>query len=175
MDEARPPGGHRRHAGAPSPHPRRRGHRLRIGLQGPGRGGLPGLGDDRAVPLHRRPGLGSTDGAGTGAEDHRAATGRPMSRIKAYAQLLRIPNVFTAMADVCMGWMALRAVAPSALHLVVAKPVRFATAQEPHPEPVSITLRTPLEYLLYFLGASACLYCAGMVLNDYFDVEQDRR
>jgi 4-hydroxybenzoate polyprenyltransferase len=72
-----------------------------------------------------------------------------MSQIRAYAQLLRLPNVFTALADICLGWLA----AGSALS----------------------TQRAPLSTLALLLGASACLYSAGMVWNDFFDVEQDRR
>jgi 4-hydroxybenzoate polyprenyltransferase len=63
--------------------------------------------------------------------------------MRAYAQLLRLPNVFTAMADI-----GLAALAAGAL------PGRWGT------------------FLLVLLGSS-CLYCAGMVWNDYFDVAQD--
>lgn len=64
------------------------------------------------------------------------------------AQLVRLPNVFTAMADILLGWLA-------------------ATATG-----------TPAERwpgFLLLLLASACLYCSGMVWNDFFDLEQDRR
>jgi 4-hydroxybenzoate polyprenyltransferase len=62
-----------------------------------------------------------------------------------YLRLLRIPNVFTALADVLMG---------------------YAVVQQSF---------KPVEPLLALLVASACLYLAGMVLNDVFDVEEDRR
>ncbi|HYT87781.1 MAG TPA: UbiA family prenyltransferase [Gemmataceae bacterium] len=62
-----------------------------------------------------------------------------------YAQLLRLPNVFTAMADICLAALALGAL------------------------PGQI-----LPFLLLLL-ASSCLYCAGMVWNDYFDLEEDKR
>jgi 4-hydroxybenzoate polyprenyltransferase len=68
-----------------------------------------------------------------------------MSRLHSYAQLLRLPNVFTAWADI--GLAAL---------------VTGALAEHWRP-------------LLLLVAASGCLYCAGMVWNDYFDVEQDRR
>jgi 4-hydroxybenzoate polyprenyltransferase len=68
-----------------------------------------------------------------------------MSRLHAYAQLLRVPNVFTALADV-----GLAALATGAL------PGRW------------------LPFGLVCL-ASACLYCSGMVWNDYFDLAQDAR
>jgi 4-hydroxybenzoate polyprenyltransferase len=67
------------------------------------------------------------------------------SRWLAYAQLVRLPNVFTAMADIALAALVTRAL----------------------PE------QTPRFILLLF--ASTCLYWAGMVLNDYFDLEQDRR
>jgi 4-hydroxybenzoate polyprenyltransferase len=70
---------------------------------------------------------------------------RPPSRLLAWLQLMRLPNVFTAMADVLMGfWFT---------------------------QP---TL-SPIGTLCLFLASSACLYTAGMVLNDVYDLEQDRR
>jgi 4-hydroxybenzoate polyprenyltransferase len=68
-----------------------------------------------------------------------------MSRLRAYAQLVRLPNVFTALADV--GLAAL------------------------------VTGGLPARWLSFALAgaASACLYSAGMVWNDFFDVDQDRR
>jgi 4-hydroxybenzoate polyprenyltransferase len=65
--------------------------------------------------------------------------------LRAYAQLVRLPNVFTAMADICLAALASQAL-----------PGRW------------------LAFVLLLL-ASSCLYCAGMVWNDYFDVEQDRK
>jgi 4-hydroxybenzoate polyprenyltransferase len=67
------------------------------------------------------------------------------SRAMAWARLVRLPNVFTALADIGLG-------------ILVAGPVMVGAA--------------PSTLLLI---ASACLYCGGMVWNDYFDVEQDRR
>jgi 4-hydroxybenzoate polyprenyltransferase len=67
---------------------------------------------------------------------------------RAYAQLIRLPNVFTAMADIGLGWCAALASGT----------------------PVS---RWPILALL--LASSACLYSSGMVWNDFFDIEQDRR
>jgi 4-hydroxybenzoate polyprenyltransferase len=66
-------------------------------------------------------------------------------RWPAVCQLVRLPNVFTAMADVAMGYLF-------------------------------VTLGPP-DWLLFLLllAASSCLYMAGMVLNDLFDVEQDTR
>jgi 4-hydroxybenzoate polyprenyltransferase len=68
-----------------------------------------------------------------------------MNRLRSFAQLVRLPNVFTALADIALG-----AVVTGAL------PSRW------------------LPFALLAL-ASACLYCAGMVWNDFFDIEQDRR
>jgi 4-hydroxybenzoate polyprenyltransferase len=70
-----------------------------------------------------------------------------MKQLQAYAQLLRLPNVFTALADILLGWLAVAA------HGSVPS----------------------LSSLWGLLAASACLYMAGMVLNDFFDIAQDRR
>jgi 4-hydroxybenzoate polyprenyltransferase len=63
----------------------------------------------------------------------------------AYAQLLRLPNVFTAMADIGLA-------------------VLVSGALPGHAAAVALLVL-----------ASSCLYCAGMVWNDYFDLEQDKR
>jgi 4-hydroxybenzoate polyprenyltransferase len=68
-----------------------------------------------------------------------------MNRLRVYAQLVRLPALPTALADVCLGALA-----------VGAPPARW------------------LSFLLLAL-ASACLYTGGMVWNDFFDVEQDKR
>jgi 4-hydroxybenzoate polyprenyltransferase len=67
---------------------------------------------------------------------------------RAYSQLVRLPNVFTAFADITLAWLGALATGTPATHW-------------------------PAFALL--LASSACLYCSGMVWNDYFDVEQDRR
>ncbi len=66
------------------------------------------------------------------------------SRALAYAQLVRLPNLFTAVADPLAGW------------LVVGG-------------------GSPAWHLFPITGASACLYAAGMMFNDYFDLPDDRR
>jgi 4-hydroxybenzoate polyprenyltransferase len=66
-------------------------------------------------------------------------------RLRHYAQLVRLPNVFTALADICLGAL-----------VTGALPARWL----------------PFGLLLL---ASACLYSGGMVWNDLFDLEQDRR
>ena len=67
-----------------------------------------------------------------------------MKRLLAYLQLLRLPNVFTAMADVFAGFLISHG-----------------------------SLQPWVEFVPLVLGSS-CLYLAGMVLNDWFDVEVDR-
>lgn len=74
----------------------------------------------------------------------------PASSLRSYLQLVRMPNVFTALADVMMG---------------------FLVTHDPAPFP---TLRLPATFWA-LLAASACLYSAGMVLNDVYDLEADRR
>src|SRR5262245_66380347 len=68
-----------------------------------------------------------------------------MNRFLAYAQLVRLPNAFTAMADIVLAGLAIGAF-PS--HWLV-----FSC----------------------LLLASVSLYSGGMVWNDYFDFEQDLR
>ncbi len=65
--------------------------------------------------------------------------------MRAYLQLLRLPNVFTAMADILLGFLFTHA------------------SLEPWPE------------FALLLCASSLMYLAGMVLNDYFDQDQDAR
>lgn len=62
-----------------------------------------------------------------------------------FARLTRLPNVFTAMADICLVGLALD-----------ADPIHWSC-------------------FLLILCSSASLYLAGMVWNDYFDVAQDRK
>lgn len=62
---------------------------------------------------------------------------------QAYLQLLRLPNVFTAVADVSMGYLLVSA------------------------GRVEVPLFLPL------LVCSAAMYLAGMVLNDVCDYQQD--
>ncbi len=72
-------------------------------------------------------------------------------RLRAYAQLVRLPNVFTALADISLGLLATWSLIPEGLSSGWA------------------------WNGLCLLLASACLYSGGMVWNDVFDVEQDRR
>jgi 4-hydroxybenzoate polyprenyltransferase len=66
-------------------------------------------------------------------------------KLLAYAQLLRLPNVFTAFADICLG--------AAAAGYALDRPGIFAL----------------------LLASSGCLYCAGMVFNDYFDRREDAK
>lgn len=74
-----------------------------------------------------------------------SSKGADMARWWDYARLMRVPNIFTAVTDGAMGY------------LVTARGVE-----------------SPWR-LACLLAASAMLYAAGMVWNDYFDVELDRR
>jgi 4-hydroxybenzoate polyprenyltransferase len=76
-----------------------------------------------------------------------------MSRLRALAQLVRLPNLPTALADVGLGAVALAAQPPVG----------------------DLEDGFPYARLVLLLLASASLYCSGMVWNDYFDVEQDER
>jgi hypothetical protein len=72
---------------------------------------------------------------------------RSSSTLHAYLQLVRLPNLFTAMADVVMGFLF--------THAVFSPGDGWA--------------------LGLLVGASTCLYAAGVVLNDVFDYEVDCR
>lgn len=74
------------------------------------------------------------------------------SMLRNYLELMRLPNVFTAMADVAMGFF-------------------FVQAAGPQWMPTHKDLFT----LASLIAASSFLYLAGMVLNDVFDLETDRR
>ena len=65
------------------------------------------------------------------------------SQFRAYLELLRIPNVFTAIADVMMGYLVVQ-----------------GTFE-------------PYGPLIILIATSSCLYLAGMVFNDLFDREID--
>lgn len=73
------------------------------------------------------------------------------SSFQDYLQLMRLPNVFTAMADVAMGFLFVQAGSKWA-------PTLWDVA----------TLAT-------LIATSSVLYIAGMVLNDVFDLEIDRQ
>ena len=68
-----------------------------------------------------------------------------MSTFFAWLQLLRLPNVFTAAADVTMGFLIT------------------------HPD------LQPINDFALLVAASCMLYLSGMVLNDVFDSESDAR
>lgn len=68
-----------------------------------------------------------------------------MKHLLAFAQLIRIPTVFTCMADIFLGY------------LMVSDGFE------------------PISQFLFTLLASCCLYWSGMIFNDLFDIEQDRR
>jgi hypothetical protein len=72
---------------------------------------------------------------------------RPASRFRACLELVRLPNVFTALADVTMGFLFTHA----------AFGPRDGWA------------------LGLLLAASGCLYASGVALNDVFDREVDAR
>lgn len=78
---------------------------------------------------------------------HQQATGTMMPQRLSYLQLCRLPTVFTAMADIFLGYLL--------VHEAILSGDGRVT-----------------EFLL-LLGASSCLYLSGMVWNDVFDREVD--
>ncbi|PZE20014.1 UbiA-like protein EboC [Paenibacillus xerothermodurans] len=70
-----------------------------------------------------------------------------MSQVRPYLQLIRVPNLFTAMADIMAGaWVAAGLAGSS---------------------PFS-------SQLIALIVSSTCLYAMGVVLNDYFDRHLDK-
>lgn len=79
--------------------------------------------------------------------DGRPTSGRPGgSLIRAYLQLVRLPNLFTAAADVLAGFLTVSAARP----------------------------QFDAQALSYLLVSTVCLYAGGVALNDYFDEDLDR-
>lgn len=69
-----------------------------------------------------------------------------MTRLRAYLELVRLPNLFTAVADVLAAYLS-----------------------------VSATLGVfDSQTLAWLCVSTVCLYAGGVVLNDYFDEEVDR-
>lgn len=77
---------------------------------------------------------------------------RERSTFHSYLELMRLPNVFTAMADVAMGFL-------------------FVQTAGTQWVPRSWDIAT----LVTLMSASSLLYIAGVVLNDVFDLELDRQ
>lgn len=75
--------------------------------------------------------------------------GPPQGGVMPWLRLLRLPTVFTALADILCGYL-----------LTQQTSLRDLPGQ---------------STLWLLLGASAGLYLSGMVLNDVFDVAEDRR
>ncbi len=80
-----------------------------------------------------------------------------VSPLQSYLELLRLPNVFTAIADVATGFFFIQA--------------GWAFSDDPQPSLLPIGVWT----VALLAAASALLYWAGMVLNDVFDIELDRQ
>ena len=78
------------------------------------------------------------------------------SPLKSYLELLRLPNVFTAIADVAMGFFFVQAA--------------WAFSEDGQQSLLPIGMWA----LGLLAAASASLYTAGMVLNDVFDMDLDR-
>jgi 4-hydroxybenzoate polyprenyltransferase len=66
--------------------------------------------------------------------------------LRQYLQLVRLPNVFTALSNVLAGYFSLTALAGASVFDVSM-----------------------------LMGSSALLYVSGIVFNDYFDIEIDRK
>ena len=81
-----------------------------------------------------------------GAHDSADMDIRQRGRVRAWFELVRLPNVFTALADILLGYFF--------THAMYAVSDGWPT-------------------LVLLLSSSAAIYTAGMALNDYFDREVD--
>ena len=102
------------------------------------------------------------DGGAVRIESHlkkvaMASADETTSPLQDYLELLRLPNVFTAVADVVMGFFFVQA--------------PWAFSHDPQRSLLPVGVWT----VGLLAAASALLYSAGMVLNDVFDIELDRQ
>jgi 4-hydroxybenzoate polyprenyltransferase len=75
----------------------------------------------------------------------------PREAAKNWLRLLRVPNLFTIPGDIFVGFF----------FVLGACRAGFPACQS-------------TGYLLLLVGASLCLYAAGLILNDFFDLKTDR-
>ena len=73
-------------------------------------------------------------------------------RLHAWLQLVRLPNLFTVPGDPLVGYV-----------------LALWTLHGPEPTPIS------LGQALWVVLASVTLYAGGLISNDLFDLEEDRR
>ena len=97
--------------------------------------------------------MNSNDGSKNTSEPLAPATSNEAqtSRLHAWMQLMRIGNVFTAFANILMGYLVVQS----------------------DDEIFTLTVHDAWP-LVGLLAATFCLYSSGMVLNDVFDLEQDK-
>jgi hypothetical protein len=100
--------------------------------------------------------MNSNDGSENTSEPLAPATSNEAQtsggfRLHPWMQLMRIGNVFTAFANILMGYLVVQSDAE----------IFTLTAHDAWP-------------LVGLLAATFCLYSSGMVLNDVFDIEQDK-
>lgn len=93
---------------------------------------------DKANSAEDEPASGSSE-----SEVRSGSVGSTGGSKLAFLQLVRIPTVFTAMADIFLGFL------------------------------LTHSSLEPVSTFLLLLGASVCIYWTGMILNDYFDREVD--
>jgi 4-hydroxybenzoate polyprenyltransferase len=101
-----------------------------------------------------------------------------MKNLLAYAQLVRLPNTFTAWADILLGALATGFLSERFRWLMLwfasFMPDGYVPTRDGHLASVGSELRQWF-ILACLLLASTLLYWSGMVWNDYFDLDQDRK
>lgn len=101
-----------------------------------------------------------------------------MKNLLAYAQLVRLPNTFTAWADILLGALATGFLSERITWcyywFVSFMPEGYAPSRDGDVASFGSEL-WQWCVLLCLLTASTLLYWSGMVWNDYFDLDQDRK
>jgi len=101
-----------------------------------------------------------------------------MKNLLAYAQLVRLPNTFTALADILLGALATGFLSDRFAwfyhRFTSYLPEEYAPGRDGELASFGGEFRQWCM-LGCLLAASTLLYWSGMVWNDYFDLDQDRR
>jgi 4-hydroxybenzoate polyprenyltransferase len=101
-----------------------------------------------------------------------------MKNLLAYAQLVRLPNTFTALADILLGALATGFLSDRITWFYYwfasFLPDGYVPGRDGDVASFGMEFKQ-WSMLLCLLTASTLLYWSGMVWNDYFDLDQDRR
>jgi 4-hydroxybenzoate polyprenyltransferase len=101
-----------------------------------------------------------------------------MKNLLAYAQLVRLPNTFTALADILLGALAAGFLSDRITWFYYwfasYLPAGYAPSRDVDLASFGVEFKQ-WSMLFCLMTASTLLYWSGMVWNDYFDLDQDRK